>query len=382
MKLILACILWVSSFIANAQEIDTLSFFSNAFNKQRSVYVYTPESYKYQSEAVKLPVIYILDGQHEWFVNPLLSDIDYLQYTHQIPEAIVVFIPHENRVKECSISDLKTSLPLDIFITEELDTALEKYHPNDFKLLIGHSFSASFSLYSYNQHPNYYAGIIAHTPLDALELLIHGLEENPDIDEDHISISIGSIGRDKDYHHRKNYNTLKEKYPDFFNSIHTFEADYSAHNAVPIVSTPTLLTQIFNDFSSRYTKIAEVNDDYKLIESPKYTDVEIQKVMTASKIGSFFYAPQISDLNGIASRYSYSGYNDFAIEIYKMGIEYYPNYYEFYLSLYDLTLTQDEHKAKEYLTKATLLLTQVEGDWDGKNELLDEINAEKQKNGW
>lgn len=382
MKILSLLLLFIISSTTYGQEIDTLTFYSKAFQEERTVYVHKPEFYKYKSDSVLLPVIYLLDGQHEWFVNPILSDIKYLQYTHEIPNAIVVVIPHKNRNKECGIVDLKSELPLDAFITKELDKELLKYNPSDIKVIIGHSFSASFSLYSYYNHPDYYSSVIANTPLDELELLVTSFQENNKIEKSKISISIGGISGSKDYYHRKKYNELQEKHPDFFNSINVFEADYSAHNAVPIVSTPTLLTRVFESFRGRYTYIAKVNEEYKLISVPETPENEVEKVISASKIGNSFYPPEIAEINGIASRFSYSEYDDFAIEIYKLGIEYYPNYYEFYLSLYELTLYKDKVKSKEYLVKAELLLKTFEKNWDGKSEIIKEIKAEKLKNGW
>jgi hypothetical protein len=382
MKIISFLILFIISSITYGQEIDSLTFYSKAFKEERTVYIHKPEFYKYKSESVKLPVIYLLDGQHEWFVNPLLSDIQYLQYTHEIPNAIVVVIPHKNRNKECGIVDLKTELPLDTFITKELDKELLKYNPSDFKVIIGHSYSASFSLYSYYNHPDYYTSVIANTPLDEMELLVHSLQEDSKIKKEEISISIGGIAGSKDFYHRKKYNQLKEKYPAFFNSINVFEADYSAHNAVPIVSTPTLITRVFESYRDRYSSIAKVNDEYHLINVPDTPEKEVKKVIVASKIGTSFYPPEIAEINGIASRFSYSGYNDFATEIYKLGIEYYPNYYEFYLSLYALTPTKDNVKSRQQLERAELLLKTVENNWEGKSDIMDDIKAEKIKNGW
>jgi enterochelin esterase-like enzyme len=107
MKIINFLISGLISSITYGQEIDTLTFYSKAFKEERSVYIHTPEFYKFKSESVKIPVIYILDEQQEWFASPVLSDIQYLQYTHEIPNAIVV-IPHKNRNTECGIIDLKT----------------------------------------------------------------------------------------------------------------------------------------------------------------------------------------------------------------------------------------------------------------------------------
>ncbi|MDA7803537.1 esterase family protein [Crocinitomix sp.] len=205
----------------SAQEIDTLNFYSDSFNEMRQVFIHKPIFYKYKSDSVQLPVIYLLDGQHEWFVNPLLSDINYLQYTHEIPNAIVVVIPFKDRNKECSIPNLKSNTALDRFITEELDTKLEQYNPSGFKMIIGHSFSSSFSLYSYLNHPNYYSAVIAHSPMDNFEKMVDLFEQNSNINKSNISISIGGIAAGKDYYHRKNYDQVKNKFPSFFKLITT-----------------------------------------------------------------------------------------------------------------------------------------------------------------
>ena len=69
-------------------------------------------------------------------------------------------------------------------------------------------------------------------------------------------------------------------------------------------------------------------------------------------------------------------------EVYKLGIEYYPNYYAFYLSLYKLTNSKDKLESREYLEKAESLLYRIESNWQGKKEVVEEIKAEKIKNGW
>jgi hypothetical protein len=330
-----------------------------------------------------LPVIYILDGQHEWFVNPLISTIKYLQYTHEIPQALLVIIPHIDRNTECGIENLKGEiLPLHKFITEELDKQLKSYNPNDYRLIIGHSFSASFALYSYLKNIDFYSAVIANTPLDHFEELISELEKNNKTDYRKILISIGGIALDKDHYHRREFDMLKLKYSTFFNSINIFEANQSAHNAVPIVATPFFLTNIFENFSSRYTKIAEVNDEYKLTEKPKSVKDEIRKIEQASMIGTSKYCPEIPDINGLASRYLSSGLNEYGISVYEMGIKYFPKYFEFHLGLYELYLPTDKMKAKYHLNTASTLLETVENDLPEQQEILSEINAERKKNGW
>jgi hypothetical protein len=380
MRTISFLILFIIASITQGQEIDTLTFYSKAFNESKTVFVHKPEFYKYKADSVKLPIIYLLDGQNQWFVNPTISDINYLRFTKEIPSAIIVVIPLKDRIKECAIVDLKTELPLDKFITEELDEELKIYNPSDFKIIIGHSFSASFSLYSFYKHANYYSAVIANSPFDKMEMLVKGFEQSEIIDKSKILISIGSIN--KDIHHRKKYNNLKIQFPSFFNSITIFEADYSAHNAVPIVAIPTLLTKIFEDYRGRYFKIAEVNMEDKLIKKPGSIAEELDKIEIASKIGTYNYPPEISDINGIASRYWNNELEEYAIKIHELGVKYYPNYYEFYLSLYELQLNIDKEKAKLSLYKAESLLKTTENNSIEKSEILKNIESEKIKNGW
>lgn len=368
-----------------AQKTDTLRFYSKSFQNERTVYVTTPLSYKYQSDKVKLPVMYILDGQHEWFVNPLLSTIKYLQYTHQIPQAIIVTIPLVNRYKECGIKSLVDSeLPLHKFITQEVNERIQQYHPNNYKIIIEHSFSASFALYSYLKTPAYYSGVIANTPLDSFRELILAFNQNKQIDKSKISISIGGKAKYEDLYHRNAFDTLKSEFPMFFNSISVFVADNSGHTAVPIVATPYLLTRLFSEFNGRYSEIALVDDEYKLISKPTSIKGEITKIEIASKIDNFFYPPEIADLNGLASRYLNSDLNDYGIAIYEMGTRYFPDYYYFHLQLYKLLLLTDQERSKDHLNKAYELLNSIETDlpdMEKKNE-LNNIDNERKKNGW
>lgn len=371
------------SSILYGQKRDTLTFYSEAFQQERTVYIQTPKFHKYQSDSVKLPVIYILDGQHDWFLNPLLSTIEYLQYTHEIPQALLVIIPITDRYNECGIKDLKEeALPLHRLITEEVNQHLNSYQPNDYKIIIGHSFSASFALYSHLKKPNYYSAVISNTPLDHFEKLILAIEKNKKVDKSKIYLSTGGIAKDKDYYHRKEYNRLKLMYPKFFKSIHVFEADQSAHNAVPIVANPILLSQIFENFSSRFVQIAKVDKEYKLITMPNSIEEEIKKIQQSSKIGEYDYCPEIADLNGLASRYLSSGLNDYGIAVYKMGLKFYPRFFSFHLALYELYLPIDKEKAKSYLNTTSELLKKVEFDLPEKQALISEIDAERERNGW
>ncbi len=368
---------------ALAQKTDTLRFYSEAFKSEREIYVTTPEFFKYQSADIRLPVIYILDAQHEWFVNPVKNSIRYLQYTHQIPQAIVVSIPHLNRNQECGIKNIDGALmPLHTFITREVDRTIESYRPNQFKMLIGHSFSASFALYAFLKSPDYFDAVIANTPLDSFKDLIVRLEKSTTVDKKKIFISVGGVEQNQDFYHRKAFEKLREESPDFFQSVNTFTAEHTGHNAVPILATPNFLTKLFAGFNGRYAGIAAVDNHYKLIELPKSLKGEQGKVEAASRLGRHFYLPEISELNGIASRYWNSDLPEYAIAIYEAGTKYYPAYFEFHVQLYELFLPKDMDRAKSHLMKAQALLMEVEQDHPERAELLAQIAAERNKQGW
>src|SRR5690606_18769511 len=85
---------------------------------------------------------------------------------------------------------------------------------------------------------------------------------------------------------------------------------------------------------------------------------------------------------GLASRYWNSDLIDYVIAIYEMGAKHYPNYYDFHLQLYELLLSTDKERAKKHLNRASELLNTVETNYQTKNDIIEEINKEKIKNGW
>jgi predicted alpha/beta superfamily hydrolase len=382
MKLIFFTLLFLPSLLI-AQTIDTLIIHSEAFDQERSVYVHKHDLSKYLSDKVEVPVIYVMDGQHEWFTNPVLNNLKYLSTTHEIPFALVVVIPHTDRYTECGIDSLDgPALPLHTFITEEVEAALAPYHPGSYRMIIGHSFTASFSLYSYLRSDGFYSAVLAHSPLDSFEKLAEALESNPTVAPSAIAISIGGYGSDKDGYHRAVYDATKAKHPAFFESIYTYEANESTHTAVPIVANPNFLSKFFYTFSRRYSDIAVVDLEYKLAEAPGSVEEEMKKIEEASKVGSAYYPAEIDEINGLASRYWNSDYEDHTIAVYEEGIKHHPNYYDFHVQLYVHYAERNPEKAKMHLKKAHELAEAFEQDEPYYEELLDEIKAEIQDNGW
>lgn len=375
------CLFW--SFYISGQVSDTITFYSEAFDTQRQIVVITPDDAKYYSDLVQLPVIYVLDGQHHWFVNPVLSTIKYLKYTHELPDAIIVVIPHDNRNLECAIpSQPGDILPLHTFITQDIEKQLETYNPDKYRMIIGHSFSASFALYSALLSPDFYSFVMAHSPLDRLTYLVESLANHNSIQPSQIAISIGGPDFDKDKFHRIVYETAKGQHPQYFDQILTYESEESAHNAVPILATPFFLSKHFYSFSRRYGRIAKVDMEYKLESPPGSPEAEWEKVLKASRLGPIFYPPEIGEINGLASRYLAGEFIDQALKIYEEGLKYHPHYYDFHINLYALYAEVNQEKAKYHLLKSLELIHKYEQDDVDYEYLVEEIEEELRNNGW
>lgn len=366
-----------------SQHIDTLSFYSEAFGTERSIYVQTPEFFDHAADDVQFPVMIVLDAQHNWFYEPVKSDIVYLQFTKQLPQTIIVGVPLVNRAKECALPvDSSATLPLFRFLTEEVPDAIKKYRPGTFKMLIGHSFSASFALDAYLRAPEYFTAVMAHTPLDELERSVRFASRLNPVKQQNILLSVGSDYFTKDMYHRRLYDSMQQKYPDVFEKMHTFVADFAAHNAVPIVAGPVLLTEYFSDFSKRFDTIARVDLNYQLVSPPEGVDKELEKISNAAMLLGEPYAPELPELNGLASRYLNSGYTDHAIAIFSLGMKYYPNDYGFRYDLAWVLAEKDPERARQLLEQAIDLLPLTIKNPDEQKIMLNEIEAFKAEQNW
>ena len=384
MRKILALPFLLYSCLGFAQQIDTLIFYSSIFEEDRELRIHLPEFYKYASQELQFPIIYALDGQHPWFIEPLKNTARYLQYTHEIPQAIIVEIPHSDRVEESLFpASMLENTDLHSFIQTEVDSLLKVYRPGDVRILIGHSFTASFALYSFFKSPDFYSAVIAHSPLYRVESLTDSLRMLPLPQQKRIYLSIGGLANGKDSIHRLPYERLKLLYPEFFENIHTYEADLSSHNALPIVANPYFLSLLFNNFSRRFSSIAAVDLEYSLIETPLSPEKEWHKVESHSLLLGKPYPAEIPDINGIISRYTNSDFLDHSEWLLKQALRYYPHYYDFHWQLYDIYWSQGKfEKAREHLLEAYSLIDTMEREAEDWQVLLGDIDAELEKRNW
>jgi len=361
----LTCLVWFTTAQASAQTIDTLTVDSRAFGAARTVYVHLPPTHRYSSPAVRMPVVVVLDGQHEWFREPVLNQLRFLQYTHEIPSVITVVVPHADRVRESAMRDVQgRQLPLLEFSADELPATLERYRAGSHRVLIGHSFTASFALYAMARRPDAFPAVIAHTPLHLLEQLMPVVAQRLSEESSrHAMISVGGEERVKDkYHHDALQQLLaRSEYQPRPRGLDVVIATSARHNAVPIRTTAELLSRHFLAYSMRDT-LAPVDENYRMTGDAPSIDELLRGVDAMLRFRGAVLPWEIAEINGLASRLRSSGHLAHAAAVLGRGTELYPNFWQFHQALAQLHAESDAEAAALHRRRAIALLDAYERD--------------------
>ncbi|MBL7980205.1 MAG: hypothetical protein JNL52_00205 [Flavobacteriales bacterium] len=351
----LLLVLLLCPIAGRAQHTDTLRFHSTAFGAERSVVVHLPEFQRYASAQVRMPVIILLDGQHEWFIDPLLNDIRFLQYTHEVPQAIVVTVPHGDRVAESAPDSIdQPAMPLLELLTEELPPLLEPYNPGDITVLVGHSFTASFALYAYLTAPEAFDAVIALSPLHLVErslpLVADRLQR---VKDERVLVAVGGTERLKDGgHHADLTAAMRSAAPARTEGrLQLREYPSAGHTALPIIAFPDLLATLFAPYALRDT-LAAVDDAYKLVQAPPPPDQLVKELEGTWGFLDGTLPWDLAEANGLLSRLESSGYMDHVVALLHRAIALYPNEYYFHAWLGQALMDRDPGAARASLLKA------------------------------
>jgi enterochelin esterase-like enzyme len=338
-----------------AKRSDTLRFRSAAFGTEREVVVHLPEFHRLASDQVRMPVFILLDGQHEWFIDPLLNDIRFLQYTHQVPQAIVVTVPHVDRVVESAPDSItQPTMPLLELLTKELPPLLRPYDPGDVTVLVGHSFTASFALYAYLAAPDAFDAVIALSPLHLVErslpLVADRLQR---VKDERVLVSVGGSERNKDGGH----------HPDLVAAMHSAQVERTntrllfrefpsaGHTSLPIIAFPDLLATLFTPYALR-DSLAAVDGNYKVVRPPPSPAQLVQQLEDSWAFLDGTLPWDLAEANGLLSRLEASGYMDHVELLLRRIITLYPNDYYFHVWLGQVLLERDPVAARASLLKA------------------------------
>lgn len=344
---------------AAAQRVDTLQVPSAAFGGPREVRVHLPEGYQYVGPAAPMPVLIVLDGQHPWMERPVRAIIDGLVDTKELPWLITVVVPHDDRVREARMpAPGSRPAPLLTFLADELPQALKAYHASDLRILIGHSFTASFALHALTERPDAFSAALAHTPLDGIATTlprVHALlRQRPDRAA---MISVGGAERWADFYHARALLPLLDgdstwrKLPNFRWQV----ADHARHNAVPVRATPDLLAWYFGPFANRDTLLA-VNDEYVLRSAPPPVERMLAELDASFAFRGTVIPWQLPDIAGVASRLETGPYPQHTEAVYHRGVALYPGYFYFHAALGELVATRDARAARQHFSEALRLL--------------------------
>ncbi len=369
------CVFFIALGFTFAQESSYHSLFSDSFKEEKEIEVILPSNWDYASENLRWPVIYVMDGQHEFSASPVKNSIQTLVMVKEIPEAIVVLIHHEDRVEDCALPKDNSVLPLHSFIVEELDPFIHKtYRSSTLRVLIGHSFTASFGLRSAYWSPDFYDALLLHSPLNQIEKSTSLLLELNEFDFSKIYLSVGGSAGSKDKWHLAAHRENQEKHPEFYTQIHFAQVESASHNALPAIKTAVFLTEFFFDFSVRTDHIAQVDMNYQLVQSPGSVEEEMKKVDRACTFGEDSLNMSISEINGMASRYWAGEHTEHVEELYEYGIDLYENYYDFYIYLAQLKGERGlKTEALELLKEARRLCNLHESGSEAHEYIISEI---------
>jgi predicted alpha/beta superfamily hydrolase len=144
---------------------ESVTINSEILDEEREILVYLPK--KYKDSSTEYPVLYVLDG-NDYFL-PSIGVMEYLSMYNQLPEMIVIGIPHKMRFKELTPTKTKR-IPSGggigefmTFIKNELIPYVEKnYRTQPFRIFSGHSLGGLGVLYAFVNEPdmfNAYIGI-------------------------------------------------------------------------------------------------------------------------------------------------------------------------------------------------------------------------------
>lgn len=166
MRRIKILILMINSINIFAQDspytVDTIQVRSSILAENRSIVIYAP---KKLSKSEKVRFIYLLDGESAGYRYQNLS----MQCKDSISDLIAVGIINTDRRR-----DLLYALGADKFldfITTELIPFIEKDFSTKSRILFGHSFAGSFTLYTLIKKPGTFDRYIVSSPIPIVDLI-------------------------------------------------------------------------------------------------------------------------------------------------------------------------------------------------------------------
>ena len=326
MKRLLLLLLAILLPIVNYAQIKYESLSSQKLGETRQIKIQLPRNYE-ENKDKRYPVVVVLDG--DYLFEPVAGIIDYYSYWEDVPEMIVVGINQDGiRMDDTAYSE-NNFLPKGKgakffeFIGMELLAQLDqKYRTANFRIIVGHDFTANFiNYYLLKQNP-VFQGYINLSPDLAPEMA------------NRVTNALNTAESKKWFYMATSSDdipSLKKNILSFDNQLKTIEND--------------IVTYKFENFQDEThyslvgkaipSAIASMFEIYRPISTKDYNEILLQTSVSPSEYLAEKYN-SIEELYGLKRKISI---NDFMAiynaiektrnwedykELYKMAFEHYP----------------------------------------------------------
>ena len=166
-KLLLLLVMVAPALLTGQIKYETLK--SQKGGEERRIKIQLPRNYEQNSDK-SYPVMVVLDG--EYLFEPVAGNVDYYSYWEDSPEMIVVGVMHDNKRYDDAYYDPdRTFLPIDTgadffeFLGMELLAHIDKnYRTANFKVIVGHDYTANFINYYLLKEDPIFDGYINLSP--------------------------------------------------------------------------------------------------------------------------------------------------------------------------------------------------------------------------
>ncbi|WP_300435167.1 alpha/beta hydrolase-fold protein [Christiangramia sp.] len=326
MKRLLLLLMAISLPIVGSSQIKHESFSSQKLGETRQIKIQLPRNYEKNKEK-RYPVVVVLDG--DYLFEPVAGMVDYYSYWEDVPEMIVVGINQDGiRTEDTSYSE-NNFLPVDKgakffeFIGMELLAQLDqKYRTANFRIIVGHDFTANFINYYLLKQTPIFQGYVNLSPDLAPEMA------------DRLTNALNNAESKKWYYMATGSDdipNLKKNILSFDNQLKNIENELVAYKFQDF-EDETHYSLVGKAIPSAISSMFEI---YRPISTKDYNEILLQTSVSPSQFLAEKYN-SIEELYGIQKKISI---NDFMAvykaiektrnweeykELYKMAFDHYP----------------------------------------------------------
>lgn len=150
--------------LVRLEEEKKIRFQSKILGRSQELLIRLPR--EYSTGKARYPLVLFFDAQDKTFANTVATTTDRLLWTHDIPEVILVGVPHQNRSADLSAERQASSS--DLFrqsLTDEVLPHLDSlFRTLPVRVFIGYSIGGQFLCNAFAERPGVFNHVIAISP--------------------------------------------------------------------------------------------------------------------------------------------------------------------------------------------------------------------------